>query len=410
MRNRKQAAVCLACALLAGFCGPSPPARAAEGGAAEYRYTLECVGGTQADGRTEYALYTVPTRSDAPPLHTGSIALTTSVADGLTVSFEEDAPYAYRDFHGVAGSFETGKAADGRPYVGFTWNVRQGETPETDDAGRQRIATVELAYGYVPDPASPYGVALLPYSETESGRAQFAARNAPGLTQTERDVLDARIGNLWRCTESTLAPQFGFYQGYGAEEMEGAQTAQFAADIGNGWQRFQIVSYNPQKEVTLTLYASDGSGGWSDTPARAPILVASTQKTPGKVTDVLELSLDDVAPGQYKMVISKRSHVPVTYLNLTVSEQHTCPQLTGLSAYLPCGDLDGDGGVRLTDYARLTDPARYGSASAEGKAGLYDLDGDGRVDAVDHAILTDPANYGKTEKTQTYDLGGSATP
>lgn len=408
MKKRKRAAICLACILLTGLCGPSPPARAADE-AASYRYTLECVGGSITSGDTVYALYVEPSRADAPPLHTGSIALATSMAEGLAVAFEADSPYTYRDFEGVAEHFDEGKATDGRPYVGFTWNVRQGKAPERDEQGRQRIALVKLGYGYVPDPSAPFGVALLPYSETESGRAQFAARNDSGAGATQVAVLDEKIRNLWRYTESPRAPQFGFYQGYYAAEAAGAPTAQFAADIGNGWQKFQIVSYDSSKTLILQLYPADGSGGWSETPVEPLIQIESGQKTPGKVTDVINFdeALQTVEAGRYKLVIEKESHVPVTYQNLVVTEQHTCPQLTGVSAYLPCGDLDGDKAVRLTDYAKLTDPARYGAAA---EAARFDLDGDGRTDQADLAILIDPANYGKSEKTQTFNLEGSATP
>lgn len=347
---------------------------------------------------TQYDLYVVASKKDAPALHAGSIAL---AAEGvMRIEAEVENAYEVRGFDGTAGV--ANETIGTKRVVEFTWNA----IPSTDvttlsSEGKQRIATITIGGGggYAP----PGTVELLSWDQTAVGQQKIAEMNDPATP--DKPALENLIKDTWRY-EDLKTPDIGYYQGFYAADVEGADSAQFAVDIQNGWQAFRIVSYNPHKDTTLQFYTKEGAG-WSSTAVLTSSVATPGGELPGKLTVTVEPAsvLDSLPAGTYKMVIKKPSHVTFTYENLVITDSREWPQLIGKTAYLPCGDLNGDNKITLIDFSRLTNEAKYGRIIAS--TDLLDLDGDKRLGQKDLAILIDPHNYGKHE--QIIDLGGSTT-
>lgn len=390
MKKRKWLAACLAAAVAVALLG-GPPARAEERppGGYSYRYVLER-SGEQPGGNTfttRFHLFVQSSDPAAPALHTGSIALW----GRMELSLAMEGSYTALGFEGE--STPENQAADGGSVLGFTWYAREGKQPELDEQGRQFLGSVSVGYGS--GKADPSEVKLRSYYETAAGRDQID-RLLAATDPLEQENLRELVGGVWRM-ESGEAPRLGFYQGYYAQESTEGET-QVAVDIGNGWQSFSVIAYDPKVGLTLTAVAADGA----ETSLTLPGLAAGV----GKSIQEIDLSgFSGLSPGEYRLRVEKRSHVTATYAGLTVAGESLFPELLGETLTLPCGDVNGDGAVRQTDRALLTAPGRYGLPAAEETA-VYDLDGDGHIGQRDLAILTDPANYGKRDFTVSRGGGG----
>lgn len=424
MRHRRLSKL-LGCALLVmGLLQPLLPAGAAEPEAPEeeafrYRYTLETKRanpGMPTDLSTECVLYVQALSEAATPLHAGSVTLG---IPGTVESVQMEVPFELRDFDGVANSYETGTAL-GQSYVGFSWNRTETEDPLTQDGEhRQKIATIRVSGGN----GETDGFTLIPWVDTRTGKVVLQQRqNAQASGEAVRiEEYEALMQNIWRY-ESLTTADVGFYQGF--YEVNGPD-GQRAVDIENGWQLFQIMAYNSKEAMTLEIEKrNEETGAYEQYTVAEYQLAGPTQVGGngkftvqidfGKLKDREEQPIQ-LEPGDYKLTVRKRSHVSryATGLTVTGSEGNLSvfPELTGVMLYLPCGDVNGDGGIKLRDRGELTGPGRYGRPVKAGE-GAYDLNGDGRVDLRDLIILEDPINYGKSssafyEARKTTEGGGA---
>lgn len=399
MKLLRKIVPCLTALGLFLMSGILPAATAADPVPVVYSYVLE-LSATQpgmGDYSTNYDLFVVASEADAPALHAGSIAL---AVDSTSITATLESVYETHDFSGSAGIGE--ETIGSQHVVEFTWNARENTDLTTiSTAGKQRLASVTIGSG---GGTAPVGtVELLSWDQTSAGKAKLAQMNDP--TTPDKPALENLIKDTWRY-EDLKTPDIGYYQGFYAADVEGADSAQFAVDIQNGWQAFRIVSYNPYKDTILEFYAKEDSG-WSSTAVLTSSVATPAGQDPGKLTVEVEpiMVLDSLPAGTYKMVIKKASHVTVTYENLIITDSREWPQLIGKTAYLPCGDLNGDNKITLIDFSRLTNEIKYGRII--NNTDILDLDGDEKLGQKDLAILIDPHHYGKHE--QIIDLGGSTT-
>lgn len=374
-----------------------------------YYYQMEKVdtsSSTAEDGydvfHAYFKLYVARQGDGAPPLHTGSIALGTTEKEA-TLEFETAEHWTMlpqeRQSDPAGVTPESGAATEEKePYLSFNWGVKEGHDIPTEADGRQFIGTLAVADapGLTADE-----VVLLPWPETVTGAARV--KDWQDETDPARKGAYLRaLQSIWRMDDPSR-PAEGFYQGYyqwnGSAGTEDGAENQRVTDIQNGWQAFRVQSYNPFKDVTLTVTDAEGT-----TKSVVYDNKAQGSAIPGRVTFAPELGgFAALEAGTYSLTVSKPSHAAVTYTGLTVGDGKVFPELVGKLCYLPCGDVTGgvenkpDGRIKQADRAYLTRPGIYGKTAD--KKGLLDLDGDGHVGQRDLAILTAPANYGKSAKT-----------
>ncbi len=394
------------------------------GTATAYRYVLltEHASENPFDLGTLCRLYVAGPKDH--PLHGGSIAVELPVPGaGQTVkvtALQPDEKFELRNFDGAVISSQTTvfletiakKTAEGKPYLGFTWNIvsdkgvatsitENAPVPLQNGEGCQHIADFTVSTGA----GQLQSFRLLPWVETPTGAAILKLRKA--ATGRQAEIYESLMRNFWRY-DTLDTPTVGYYQGYyEADAADG--TGQRQTDILNGWSALQVKTYRPQSPLQLTV----------TTPAGA-ILTASYDgghgNVVGKVTDSLkfeDLTFKSAAKspqtraepeqipienGFYTLQITKESHTTVTCTGLTASAQSLFPQLAGQTIVIPCGDLSGDGRIKQLDRALLTKLTVKGmvSVKTEGKYEPYDLNGDHKISQLDLAIQLDPTNYGRS--------------
>ena len=424
LRRRKWAG--LAAALIVCFTLPS--AQAAEDGETtapvtySYRYELEADGSAAKTAAKSFALYVRGTASDgsaAPPLHTGSIALNAvrfRFAEGESnwLSFTPESWVQTLSLAGAGGAAvntdkvkhtvcEIGEpvGTDGKgSYLGFTWSA----VPNTEIAavqepdGRYKLGVLSSQLSGL----TVQGITLLPWTQTQTGAAFYSE-----LSQENADVeaLQELIGSAWRIADKD--PYAGYFQGYYVVDDEAGQAA---TDIGCSWQSLVVLSYAPQRPVTLEAVF----GGF-----KAYAEIPGAKNGTGFATAAVkfeELTFHDsegkavtLPNGTYRLTLRKQSHLPVVLTGLTVSGNAIFPELLGDSVYLPCGDVaprrNAEGEITYGDYSidmadRAALMACLGSARpgkqifVDELAHYADLDGDGAVTMGDLSILMAPRNYG----------------
>ena len=402
------------------------PALAAETEAPEaepyrYRYTLEADWanpGAGTDPSTVCTLYVQALSDDAVPLHAGSVTLG---IPGSVVSVQAEGPFELRDFDGKPNAWETGTAL-GQSYLGFSWNRTETEDPLTQDGEhRQKIATIRVSGGA----GKVSAFTLIPWVDTRTGKLVLQQRQQAQASgdAVRIDEQEAVMRNVWRY-ESLTTADVGFYQGFYEIEEDGPD-GQRAVDIENGWQAFQIMAYNSKEPITLKFEQWNEEVGAYAQYAEAEYQLAGPTQVGqnGKFTATIDFAaLKDtegqaiaIGPGEYKLTVSKRSHVSRYATGLTIKGNEgnlsIFPELTGVMLYLPCGDVNGDDRIKLQDRGQFTAPERYGRPVRTGEE-AYDLNGDGRIDLRDLMIMEDPINYGRSstafyEKTKTTQGGGA---
>lgn len=376
---------------------------------AEYWYDIEINKTHQpADPLCTWVdLYVNVSDTEAPVLHTGSVAIgveATEILEDPGFSFHIADGYGMAAFDPTSGNgVERAVGPDGSVYLGFIWYTGLGVEPQRDASGRQWIGTLQLPYGRRGETVRPEDILIVPYCQTVSGqklRGQLAAADP----ETQID-LSATIEDTWRMPDPAQ-PDVGYYQGY----HRTADGSQRRVDIGaNAWRKglLRVIAYNPQNAITIALYRQGEDGSYPNT---AEYRLQSTAKTgvgryveTFRFPDGVYLDLEtnasvtagDLPEGTYRLVIGTLSHVKATINGVTIAPGNLFPELTGFTVTLPCGDVDGSGTIRQLDRAYLTMPGRYGTAADAGS--VYDLDGDRRIDQEDLAILIAPENYGKTD-------------
>ena len=405
--------------LLAGYAmaAAEPGTQPEQTPACRYFYQIkrEEVPGT---GNARYSLYVERTDAEAPPLHGGSITLAASIPSHADMSFTAADGWVITsakynngtDRVEDADGTDAGALQNGSRYLSFSWRWGDGQTPSSppenstgDPQGGTGGSARRQYLGYVDIPwnIDTTEIFLQPWVETPAGKKQLQELGQAADSEAAREILE----NVWRIEDfDTLsAPSEGFYQGFYAEaddtEPEGTQ---YPTDLTAGWYGFIVGGYAPMRPATLTVY--DGP----EVVATAEVSFKKT--TPGYFKEQIDLNALtyqtpegqdwDRPDGTYTLELTKLSHVPAVFQNVTISQEHSklFPELLGLTVILPCGDVDENEQVSQRDRALLTDPDGYcqnAGKADDGTKDHYDLDGDGKVNQVDMAIQIAPANYGR---------------
>lgn len=416
MRKKKRLCAAALAACLAVLCTPGAAAQDGET-TAVYAYRYELTFAATAGTSSTFVLSVSGAASDGsttPVLHAGAAGLQAAMlnaadGDGALLSFTPAEGIETRALDGTSG-IERGAPEDAEgkgSYAGFVWNVAEGRDPAALAAdGALKLGTLTVPIGK----ADAAMVSILPWTQTKTGWAQYGRLAAAGA---DTEALAQLIGANWRIENGLEGdPHIGYYQGYYATD-DGQQ----AVDIGCGWQSLVVRSYRPQSELTLELYR-DGA-----TALTAKTTIPAHTGQIGRVSDAIRFAsltyvsaagtpYEQLPDGTYRLVLRKPSHAAVSCTGVTVSGGSIFPQLTGQTITLPCGELDGDGRIKLRDRACLTAPGRYGTrrgSAAYTTYETYDLDGDGQIGQRDLAILAAPENYGKSERTLALGETGGTT-
>lgn len=152
----------------------------------------------------------------------------------------------------------------------------------------------------------------------------------------------------------------------------------------------KIRSYDPKKTAKVELINSDNSD-----------LVYSVDvfDTVGNGKKVQSFEINGVMPGRYVLKITKPSHLSYTKQMVEVSSDDVV--LSGLDggdgdiATLLCGDVNGDGVIKLADRNLILASKHFGKKASDDKLKIYDLDGDGYIKFSDVNIMMLSENFNK---------------
>lgn len=152
----------------------------------------------------------------------------------------------------------------------------------------------------------------------------------------------------------------------------------------------KVTSFNPGNETILKLLQNDH--------VAAEITIA---KATGYGQIVQPFAFENIAPGTYNLVISKKNHLSYTITNIIVGSENldltknTNPKINTI--VLPCGDINEDGYINSSDLSIIILPSNYDKhVSQAGVNPSADLAGNGWVDSTSLSIIILPANYDKT--------------
>lgn len=173
-----------------------------------------------------------------------------------------------------------------------------------------------------------------------------------------------------------------------------------------------VLSYDPNKAMTMALYrATTAPDAAEQSYEESPLmtLALDTAAGVGRTDQTADLGLFEqkAQAGEitderfYKVVFSKPGHVSYTVEDLYLPKGESLSSLTlgDEQPYLPCGDLDGDGQIKLRDRSILLSYLNRRAAKQEPDplATLADLNGDGVVTLADLNILMASENYNQSD-------------
>ena len=192
----------------------------------------------------------------------------------------------------------------------------------------------------------------------------------------------------------------------GTYEIGGRVTAGKALDVASASVEVEsngtsvlgcVTSYNPGNEMKIEL-CQNGETVYS------VVVPAEVGRGTSDVTQNFEIV--GVAPGEYDLIVSKKSHLTYEVRGIVVGADpidlttHENEQISEMR--LVTGDVNGDGCIDLTDVVQLTSSSTYSKdyESAANKAA--DINGDKCFDLQDLVIITSSRNYGKSKVVVEY--------
>ncbi|MCL1816742.1 MAG: S8 family serine peptidase [Clostridiales bacterium] len=149
-----------------------------------------------------------------------------------------------------------------------------------------------------------------------------------------------------------------------------------------------IKSYNPLNPTTIRLMKGD---------ELVDTVIISDESGYGQVES--DFSFKNVAPGRYRMEITKDAHAKFTVLNLVVGEEDldltldNRPEVQLIA--LRCGDINNDGLINDADLTLLWREGNYNKKTVEADNPQCDLNGDGLINDADLTILWLAYNYNR---------------
>lgn len=157
----------------------------------------------------------------------------------------------------------------------------------------------------------------------------------------------------------------------------------------------RVITFNPNNETTIKLLQDDR--------VAAQTII---EQEPGKGQVEQQFTLENVTPGVYKMVITKKTHLSYTITNLIIGSEDvdlTESADSNISTIiLPCGDINGDGFIDSSDLSIIILPENYDRQTNACTSPAADLAGIGWVNSVSLSIVILPANYDKTHIVRPY--------
>ena len=160
----------------------------------------------------------------------------------------------------------------------------------------------------------------------------------------------------------------------------------------------KVESYGPKSAATVTLLFNG---------TVVDVVTLEAESGSGQVKQ--QFNFTNIIPGVYDIEIKKPAHakyviksvvVGLEDLDLTKDPRPTVNLIT-----LPCGDINNDGDINVTDLNILWSAANYNKGAADAVNPLADLNGDGDINVTDLNILWGVANYNKGKVVIDYSGG-----
>ena len=150
----------------------------------------------------------------------------------------------------------------------------------------------------------------------------------------------------------------------------------------------RVKTFNPRNPTTVRLMDGD-----------AEMYVATIASIPSSEQIEQSFTFENVAPGNYTLVVTKPSHTSYTVQTIEVGNedvdltQDSRPAVRLMT--LLCGDMNSDGMINDGDLTVLWMTSNYNKSTSDAANSLCDLNGDGMVNDGDLTILWMTTNYNK---------------
>lgn len=189
-------------------------------------------------------------------------------------------------------------------------------------------------------------------------------------------------------------------------------------DYAGGAIKGQVYSWNSALPVAYKLYAyNDASGDYATTAAYEGTAIEANADcdcgctvTAGRHYQTF--TIQGVAEGTYKLVISKDTHINYTIKGIEIYDNVDLTQSDYEPAKvfsLAAGDLDGNGCINSDDQSVLLDSSNYNRAASDAANPEADINGDGSINDADLNIIINSSNYNRFEAQFVFDMADAAT-
>lgn len=259
----------------------------------------------------------------------------------------------------------------GSNYIVFQWQLADN-APTTGEIllGTLTIENVVLENG-IPSGWHTETIHQLDWFDTSLSKTPVFTLDADGICLNDE---------IFRYMDG-----IGYYQGYDMEDEDNPHWVNIGFSFNSGYElpvrtgtviSGIVYSYNPNNKVTATLYDSAGIS------IKSVEAVDTAAKEDGRVSSVYELDAE-ISEGEYILELKKDVHLTYT-MNITVSNKNiSVGEIT-----LYCGDISGDGKIKLNDRSTLLKYLNMHSYTSDNETAIKsDLNGDGKVTLHDFNIM-----------------------
>ncbi|MBQ4381262.1 MAG: Ig-like domain-containing protein [Oscillospiraceae bacterium] len=159
-----------------------------------------------------------------------------------------------------------------------------------------------------------------------------------------------------------------------------------------------VASFNPRNPTSYALYEWDGSAYNTEAAYSGTLVESRDEESQGMTPTQDSFAIRGVAPGTYKLVITKASHISFEIRNLVISgdlDLTADAREAVQSIRLACGDVDEgqDQKVNLTDLNMVLRNVNYLRGVDDAANPACDLNGDLKVNLTDLNIILASYNY-----------------
>ncbi len=176
---------------------------------------------------------------------------------------------------------------------------------------------------------------------------------------------------------------YGSHQQYSPTVVNPDSIVRFFSVTANSSVTGNVVSYDPNKALTVTFKSVDGG---ADIPATVGVANSNGDRVTNTFSAVIPY-------GRYTITVSKDGHLSAIVENILVSGDNM--NINELIELYP-GDINANGSINKYDLELMMSASVYNKSAVSESAVTADINGDGIVDFLDVTIVRNSVNFGKT--------------